>query len=56
MARYWVLFVKYAGIEVEANSEDEAIEIASETDEEMLESNQVTTNSWLIDSANLIDN
>lgn len=46
MAKYWVTFQKFAGVEVEADSELEAEVLAQEIDESEYEFPQVDSNRW----------
>lgn len=55
MAKYWVLFQKYAGVEVDADSEVEAIDKAEKTPESEYEYDQFLGNHWQLVSAEIID-
>lgn len=54
MTKYWVSLQKFAGMEIEANSQEEAEEIASEADESKYEFG-FEQNEWIITNVEEIE-
>lgn len=50
MAKYWVVMAKYAGVEIEAENEDEAEEKAYNTPESELQLDDPEGKQWEITS------
>lgn len=44
--KFWVSMVKYAGVEIEAEDEEQASEIAKAMDESQYEFDQFNENEW----------
>ena len=53
--KFWVSFVKYAGVEVEAENENEAEEIANQIDESEYEHDQIFGDAWQFSNAEQIE-